>query len=407
LAGPGFTRLVGFPLIFHFGGLAVAGIIAAVGVLQEIPALAALGFLILTLAVVAWVWSSRAARGLWAGVEPVPDHAFPGERVDLNLSVANRGWLPLSWLAVNLELPVKLARGAMSASPFDRERLGWASALGAGERMNWKKGLLCMARGAYKLGPLRLGCGDGFGLYPREVILPLERELVVYPRIVPPGRLAPPLSALIGEVTGRQNFFSDPARSAGVREYQPGDAFRTIHWTASARGGRLLVRQFESTTSLNLMLVIDAAGYAGPEYQDDFELALVIAASLANAACQGGAPFGLEAGRDVSIPMASGTTHLARLLDALARLETGRSLEGDEEEQYRKPDLPPGTTLLLITRSRADIAAVLPGYGCGIGLVWELLLVGAHAEAPQSWNRSYLKVRSLAELVDGGKGANP
>ena len=52
-----------------------------------------------------------------------------------------------------------------------------------------------------------------------------------------------------------------------LREYQPGDDRRYIHWRSSAKAGRLLVRQFLDTRRSHLSIVVDADPdlYAGGE----------------------------------------------------------------------------------------------------------------------------------------------
>ena len=55
-----------------------------------------------------------------------------------------------------------------------------------------------------------------------------------------------------------------------LREYQPGDDRRYVHWRSSAKHGRLLVRQFLDTRRSHLAVVVDTdPGYAGGEDDRD------------------------------------------------------------------------------------------------------------------------------------------
>ena len=58
-----------------------------------------------------------------------------------------------------------------------------------------------------------------------------------------------------------------------LRDYQPGDDRRYIHWRSSAKAGRFLVRQFLDTRRSHVAVVVDseAANYTDP---DEFELAI-------------------------------------------------------------------------------------------------------------------------------------
>ncbi len=66
----------------------------------------------------------------------------------------------------------------------------------------------------------------------------------------------------------------------GIRQYEPGDAPRIIHWKVSAKQGRLMVKQSAEETQSMLSLVVDPSAYlwSSPE---QFERMCSFAASLA------------------------------------------------------------------------------------------------------------------------------
>ena len=74
---------------------------------------------------------------------------------------------------------------------------------------------------------------------------------------------------------GRSHDFDD------LREYQPGDDKRYIHWRSSAKAGKLLVRQFLDTRRSHLTVLVDTdpESYGGSE--DLAEVAISVAGSLA------------------------------------------------------------------------------------------------------------------------------
>ena len=53
---------------------------------------------------------------------------------------------------------------------------------------------------------------------------------------------------------GRGLTFSD------LREYQPGDDIKHIHWKATARSGRVFVKSYEEERALTVMLALDISG---------------------------------------------------------------------------------------------------------------------------------------------------
>lgn len=135
-------------------------------------------------------------------------------------------------------------------------------------------------RGVVPVGPATTVHGDPLGLVRRTMAWTERTELVVHPRTVGLESLgAGLLRDLEGQVTPDLSM-SDLAFHA-LREYQPGDDRRYVHWRSSAKHGRLLVRQFLDTRRSHLAVVVDTDPevYAGGG--DDVELGISCAASLA------------------------------------------------------------------------------------------------------------------------------
>jgi uncharacterized protein (DUF58 family) len=67
---------------------------------------------------------------------------------------------------------------------------------------------------------------------------------------LPPLEL--PKGAAEGQAQARFRARQWTANAAGVRDYQPGDPLRRIHWPSTARRERLLVKQFDLEVSGDL-----------------------------------------------------------------------------------------------------------------------------------------------------------
>lgn len=134
-------------------------------------------------------------------------------------------------------------------------------------------------RGVVVVGPAMTVRGDPIGLLRRAVSWTHRIEIFVHPITVRLDSLgAGFLRDLEGQTTNEISM-SDLAFHA-LRDYQPGDDRRYIHWRSSAKAGRFLVRQFLDTRRSHVGLIIDsdAAKYTDP---DEFELAISAAASIA------------------------------------------------------------------------------------------------------------------------------
>ncbi|WP_299444896.1 DUF58 domain-containing protein [uncultured Phycicoccus sp.] len=207
----------------------------------------------------------RAKLRIRAEVEP--SRVTVGDPATGRVTVRNesaRGTMPLL-----LELPV-----GRTAARFT------LPSLGAGRTHEELFVVPTGARGVVPVGPATTVHGDPLGLVRRTVAWTERTELVVHPRTISLESLgAGLLRDLEGQVTPDLSM-SDLAFHA-LREYQPGDDRRYIHWRSSAKHDRLLVRQFLDTRRSHLAVVVDTSPEVYTGGEDDVEVAISCAASLA------------------------------------------------------------------------------------------------------------------------------
>jgi uncharacterized protein (DUF58 family) len=316
---------------------------------QMVPLLASTVFM-LVLAILPRFWSRYALRSLSGRISTSHDRAFPGEEVKLTLELVNKG-LPLPWLEIEIELPYRLVTGKRSPSPYTWKRLRWVTALSHGQAITWKHTVEAKARGDYRLGPLRLSSGDMFGLFPRELIMTHFQSLLVYPRILSLNKLNLPLKALLGEKAAPRSIYEDISRVAGARDYRYDDSFKHIHWKASAAHNTLQTRQYESSTSLSLLLIFDVHSF--PQEDEEFEHAVSTVASVAYEAEHQGFSVGLVTNSEpeVQIPIGSGQNQLIQILEALARITAKSRISLYEQMDKFRAIFPIGATLVIVTHA--------------------------------------------------------
>jgi uncharacterized protein (DUF58 family) len=133
-------------------------------------------------------------------------------------------------------------------------------------------------RGQYREDSFGVATRFPFAFLTKTRHIPLQREVLVYPRIEPTEELFEILPLVRGEwetfVRGRGSDLYL------IREYMPDDSARHVDWKASAKSGSLKVREFSREDERRLRIVFDnpAAGLiSGPAY----ERAVNLAASLA------------------------------------------------------------------------------------------------------------------------------
>ncbi|KUO21342.1 DUF58 domain-containing protein [Streptomyces dysideae] len=174
-------------------------------------------------------------------------------------------------------------------------------------------------RGRVPVGPLRLERTDPLGLARRMRPYGGSDTLLVRPRVCPLPVLP---SGQAHHVEGPASDTADDGSLTfhALREYVLGDDLRRVHWRSTARTGTLMVRQMVDVSLPHTTLVLDTRRRAYAS-EDDFELAVDCAASVAYAAARSHFPVHLvsEAG-PVLHTDGSGNDGEA-LLDGLAVVE--------------------------------------------------------------------------------------
>lgn len=270
----------------------------------------------------AWLLARLWARSLAGGLNLERETRFHwsqvGDQMLERLTLVNRSPFPAPWVELIDRSSVPMVQ---------RSR---AFAIGRSTSLRWHERIVCRQRGKFVLGPTTLRTGDPFGLFEVEINLEQTASLLVLPPVIAWTTL-PVLSRGRDEEgrTTRARAESGVA-AAQVRPYVPGDSLRRIHWPTSAKYGELHIRQFDSATHGDWLLVLDmtAAHHHGEGPDSTAEACVVLAASVAD--------YGLGAGRSVGLvslggdgliwrPPRPGQAQRWDILAALAEVQPGKT----------------------------------------------------------------------------------
>ena len=172
--------------------------------------------------------------------------------------------------------------------------------------------VLTRRRGVIEIGPARTVRSDGLGLLRRVRSWDNPVTLYVHPRTV---RIPFEATGFQVEVEGvvTAKLSSSDVSFHALRDYEPGDDRRAVHWQSTARLGKLIVRQYEETHRSHHLIVLDTSRSSWD--RDSFEDGVSVAASLALA--------GISASRTVSFAAGKTwvpATNAGAMLDALSSL---------------------------------------------------------------------------------------
>lgn len=246
---------------------AAAGLVVGSRVLGAGP-LAALGIAAAVLLVFAGIWVSvrRPRLAVQRSVRPFRLHAGGEGRVLLEIDATTR--TPLLTLSDAVD-------GGRRAARFVVPPQSSGAHLQAAYRVPTAR------RGLHVVGPLLATVSDPLGLARRSHVVASETGIVVCPHI---HDVVAPRRGGGGEPAAHADGARAPAveplgEFLSLRDYEPGDDPRRVHWRASARVGELLVRQDEAASPGRVVLVLDTR--AGVYDEDSFEVAVEAVASLA------------------------------------------------------------------------------------------------------------------------------
>ncbi len=274
-----------------------------------------------------------------------------GDRLRITYTVRNTGRLPKPWLEVHN--PTSLPSGLP----------GRALSLGARGERSWLVRTLLEKRGHFRIDPLQVRTGDPFGFFEASAGVGHGITLVVYPRIDPlPFWRLPPASIEGAHASPERTLQTTPLATT-VRPYAPGDSMNRIAWRTTARSGEIFVKEFdlEQTTDVWLYLDLDAELEAGEGDDSTTEVAVRVAASIADKALAENRAVGLTVSghRTTVIPADRGARQRLKILQLLAAVEPDGSTPLDEVLVTGIGRLRRGMTAVVVTATQ-DPAFIRP-----------------------------------------------
>ncbi len=322
----------------------------------------------ITLLVFSFFWAWSGANWLRLSRQTRARRAQVGRYMEERFTVRNTSLIPKLWLEVYDQSTLPGHRASHVVSNL-KPRTG----------ASWLVRTLCIQRGEFDLGPLRIVTGDPFGLFETERRIAATSRLVVYPSTVEIPEFTLPIGLLPGGDALRRRTHYITSNASGVRDYVAGDSFNRIHWRSTARKDRLIVKEFELDPLADVWIMMDSeravhVGEFTPSDSDaarmpwefqggDYRLpptteeyAVTIAASLARHFLQrdrsvGFATYGQ---RRELIQVDRGPRQLNKILETLAVVRAHGTVSMEQMLTLEGDQLPRGTTAVVITPSTRD-----------------------------------------------------
>ncbi|WP_125130254.1 DUF58 domain-containing protein [Microbacterium sp. 10M-3C3] len=279
------------------------------------------------------------------GLDLTRTRVVVGERAVGALTLANAGSRAI--LPSRVVLPVGAGRGEFAVGR-----------LAPGASAEELFAIPTQRRAVLPVGPVSVVRGDPLGVFERVHRRDEPVDLYVHPRTV---RFDGQSLGFLRDLEGlpATDLSRDDVSFHALREYQPGDDRRNVHWRSTARTGTLMVRQYEETRRSHFVIGLSThpADYAEP---DELELAISAAGSLGLRALQDSQRVEVRV-QGAELPSATGK----QFLDGLSGLVFSRPRQGDivDLAGHVAATLPTASIVVLVCGSA--VAAARLRVACG------------------------------------------
>ncbi len=320
------------------------GVLAVVALVTTSPIAYWLLYAIGSVVVLSYFWTRHAVRNIRMRRRLQTKWVTVGDVIEEEFELVNTSRFPV--LVIEIE----------DHSELPGYQASVAESLGGLQTRRWQTRGTAGRRGFFSLGPADLRVGDPFGFFSAERHDDRKIDVVVYPPISVMSDVAIPAGAMVG--TSRSSIRTQQVTSdaGGIRNFQPGDPLKRIHWPSTARRDELIVKEFElePTASLWIALDLERGVQAGHGDESTEEYGVKIVSSLAYQLVRDNKSVGFIAmGRDgrYLVEPQKGLKQLWRILETLAVVQARGSVAFGEFLTASAPALGRGVSLVAVTPS--------------------------------------------------------
>jgi len=281
----------------------IASVLFAIAIVNDWSTPDRLIITLIAVLVIAWIWTRLSLQRLALTRSLTLDRVRAGEWVTEELSLGNLALLPKLWVEVR------------DLSSLPGHHAGRVVHLGSRGTSTWSTTTRCERRGRYRLGPIAISSGDAFGLFESRKMIPATHELIVYPPKVDVWDIPMPMANMSGGRASHVNPSLAAHQISGIREYSTGDPLNRISWNATARLGRMMVKEFDPEPTSGIWIMLDlnepdgsdhepnpaSPRSAGPSGDEALEYAIAVAGSVAERCLADGRKVGMIVNRSMPI----------------------------------------------------------------------------------------------------------
>jgi uncharacterized protein (DUF58 family) len=278
-------------------------------------------------------------------------NVYKGDDINVILKIKNKSYRRTQQLEVfdNVPHEMKMRKGV------NLMRLN----LGPGQTTTIRYTVRCPLRGHYTIGPTSIRYRNAFNLFVSETSVEDRSDITVFPQVRDVEE------ALIRSDVPKMYTGATTLKTPGqgmefyaLREYFPGDSFRSINWKAFARTGELMVNEKTRDAVTDVFIILDTRDVAriGTVLKNPLEMGTVAAASIANYFIQRRDSVSLVTygERMDFLPPETGDKQHYKVLSQLAAVESKGSMPLQAVTNALSPRISRGSPVFIISSLEGD-----------------------------------------------------
>mgnify|MGYP006278853151 CR=1 FL=1 len=171
-----------------------------------------------------------------------------GDSVNTTYKVYNSGIFPVPYAVINDEVDNNLYVGSKESQVLFIPSYDYVII---------KKEIICNRRGKYNLGKLKINLEDIFGIRKLNISIEDKLNITVYPKLYIIKNIELFGRESFGKRKTYQRYNEDYSNIKNLREYNRGDSLKRVHWKTSAKKGKLIVKNYDTSANLKIKLFMD------------------------------------------------------------------------------------------------------------------------------------------------------
>lgn len=234
----------GVGLVALIIGFAIAGEVSDWRLLSQL----AMGFF--ALLITSWLWARASLSGLSLSRSVTPEKLQVGEVLLDTFELRSRSQFPKLWVESHDLAHIPGHNGTTVVALKRRGATGWSFRA------------IAVRRGVFPTSPIELRSGDPLGLFQRTRRFRTGGDVTIYPPVFELPALKLPFADASGRREIERRALMSTPSVATVRDYVAGDPLNKISWTATARVGKLMVKEFDQDPTAEVWVLADFSAVA-------------------------------------------------------------------------------------------------------------------------------------------------